>query len=59
MADADSGMGSHREGRQERRRAPRQPGAEGKAERPVPPEQAADEARHRFGKTDHHVSDTE
>jgi hypothetical protein len=46
MADADSGMGSHREGRQERRRAPRQPGATGREEQPASPEQAENEARH-------------
>ena len=57
MADANSGMGSHREGREERRRVPRQPGATGNDERPASPEEAENEARHRFGKTNRHVED--
>jgi hypothetical protein len=56
MADADSGMGSHREGRQERREAPRQPGATGKEPEPAAPEEAENEARNRFGKTGQHSS---
>jgi hypothetical protein len=57
MPDANSGMGSHREGRQERRRVPRQPGATGAKERNATPEEAMEETRHRFGKTEKHVSD--
>jgi hypothetical protein len=59
MAHADSGMGSHREGRQERRQAPRQPGATGTEPDPASPEQAEKEARNSFGKTGQHTSGEE
>ena len=57
MADANSGMGSHREGRQERRRTPRQPGATGAEERESTPEEAMEKVRHSFGKTEKQVSE--
>ena len=57
MAHSNSGMGTHREGRQERRRVPREPGATGAPERTPTPEEAEELARHRLGKTEHHVSD--
>ena len=59
MPDANSGMGGQGEGRQERRRAPRVPGASGQEERAVSPEEAESEARHRFGKTNKHVHEDE
>jgi hypothetical protein len=59
MPDANSGMGSHREGRQERTEQPRQPGASGTGEenQEHSPEEARDAALHRRGKTDRHTSD--
>lgn len=58
MADSRrSSMGSPQE-RQERRRAPRQPGATGSdQDQPATPEEAQHEAEHRFGKTNQTTSE--
>ena len=57
MADANSGMGSQKEGRQERNEQPRQPGATGGTEGEQSPEEARAAAPHRRGKTGKHTSD--
>jgi hypothetical protein len=58
MPDANSGMGRHREGRQERTEQPRQPGATGgKEDREHSPGEAREAALHRRGKTNQHTSD--
>jgi hypothetical protein len=58
MADARSGMGSHREGRQERTAQPKQPGASGRGgKQRGSKEEAIDKTTHRRGKTGKHVSD--
>ena len=56
MADAESGMGSQREGRQQRTRQPKQPGATGQGrKRGTTPKEARDETLHRRGKTRKHT----
>jgi len=58
MPDANSGMGSHREGRQERTEQPQQPGATGKGRKPrADPKEALDQALHRRGKTNKHTDE--
>jgi hypothetical protein len=58
MADANSGMGSQKEGRQKRNEPPRQPGASGgKGEGERSPEEARDAALHQRGKTVKHPGD--
>jgi hypothetical protein len=55
MPDANSGMGSHRQG-QQREEQPRQPGAHGRDEE-AGAEEAKEQAIHRRGKTGKHTSD--
>jgi len=58
MADAESGMGSQKEGRQQRTRQPKQPGATGEGrEQGASAEEARDQTLHRKGKTRKHTSD--
>ena len=58
MADAKRGMGTQKEGRQERTEQPQQPGASGrKDQREHSPEEARDAALHQRGKTGKHTSD--
>jgi hypothetical protein len=56
MPDAGRGMGSHREGRQQRTRQPKQQGASTKGRKKVSRKQAANKAVHRLGKTEKHTS---
>jgi hypothetical protein len=58
MADANRGMGSQKEGRQQRTEQPRQPGAKGgKDDREHSPDEARDAALHQRGKTGKHTGD--
>jgi hypothetical protein len=57
MAEAKRGIGTHREGRQQRQEQPEVPGATGRDPERVPsPEKAQDAALHRLGKTEKHTS---
>jgi hypothetical protein len=58
MADARRGIGTHREGRQERTEQPKQAGATGRGRKEKPtPKEAREETLHHRGKTRKHVSD--
>ncbi len=58
MPDANSGMGSHKEGRQERTRQPKQPGATGRGRKQGNSEsESLEKAVRRRGKTGKHVSE--
>jgi hypothetical protein len=58
MADAESGMGSQKLGRQQRTRQPKQPGATGEGrEEETSAEEARNQTLHREGKTGKHTSD--
>jgi hypothetical protein len=56
MADAGSGIGTHREGRQERSRQAKQAGASGRPRKKASKSAAAKEATRTLGKTEKHTS---
>jgi hypothetical protein len=56
MADAGRGMGTQREGRQQRTRQAKQPGAKAKGGTKASKAKAANKAVHRLGKTEKHSS---
>jgi hypothetical protein len=56
MAKAGSGIGTHREGRQQRTRQAKQPGAKGSGARKQSAKKAAEKSLGRLGKTRKHVS---
>jgi hypothetical protein len=57
MAKAGSGIGTHREGRQQRTRQAKQPGATGGGAKKQSAKKAAEKTLRRRGKTRKHVSD--
>jgi hypothetical protein len=57
MAKADSGMGTHREGRQQRKRQAKQPGAKGRGARKGSTKASAEKTLRRRGTTRKHVSE--
>jgi hypothetical protein len=58
MADAESGMGSQKLGRQQRTRQPKQPGATGEGrDEETSAKEARNKTLHREGKTQKHTSD--
>jgi hypothetical protein len=56
MADAGSGIGTHREGHQERSRQAKQPGATGRPRKRASKSAAANKATRTLGKTGKHTS---
>jgi hypothetical protein len=56
MADAGRGIGTQREGRQQRTRQAKQPGAKAKGGKKASKSKAANKAVHRLGKTGKHTS---
>jgi hypothetical protein len=58
MADAESGMGRQREGRQQRTRQPKQAGATGEGRKKgASPKEARNRTLHRRGKTGKNTSE--
>jgi hypothetical protein len=56
MADAGRGMGTQREGRQQRTRQAKQQGASAKGGKKASKKKATNRAVHRLGKTEKHTS---